>query len=162
VRLLIVRHAIAVPHGTKGIPDNDRPLTPRGIERFESAAKGLARAFARPDALLTSPWKRARQTADILSAAFGGPTPKETKALTNAHFDVLLREIRAQGASATVAVVGHEPWLSALLARLLGSSADESFEFKKGGVAIVDFDGPPTGRGHLAAYLPPKLMRQLR
>ena len=66
------------------------------------------------------------------------------------------------GKDATVVVVGHEPWLSALLARLLGSSADACFEFRKGGVAIVDFDGPATGLGHLVAYLPPKLMRRLR
>jgi phosphohistidine phosphatase len=61
-----------------------------------------------------------------------------------------------------VALVGHEPWLSELLARLLGSSHDERLEFKKGGVALVDVPGRLEDGGRLVAYLPPRLMRRLR
>jgi phosphohistidine phosphatase len=162
MRLFIVRHAIAVPHGTKGIEETLRPLTPRGIERFESAAAGLARAFPRPDALLTSPWKRARQTAEILAAAWGRLELKDTPALTGGNVDALARVLRAYPKDASVALVGHEPWLSELLARLLGSSEDERFQFKKGGVAVVDLPGELEEGGKLVAYLPPKLMRRLR
>ena len=61
-----------------------------------------------------------------------------------------------------MALVGHEPWLSALLARLLGTSEDERLEFKKGGVALVDVEGRLEEGGKLVAYLPPNLMRRLR
>ena len=61
-----------------------------------------------------------------------------------------------------MALVGHEPWLSELLARLLGSSDEGPLEFKKGGVAIVDVRGRLEGGGKLVAYLPPRLMRRLR
>ena len=60
MRLLLIRHAIAVPRGTPDVPDDERPLTKRGVTRFRSAARGLAEAVARPDVLLTSPLLRAR------------------------------------------------------------------------------------------------------
>ena len=162
MRLLIVRHAIAVPRGAPGVPDAERPLTPRGRRRFESAAGGLARVMPRPDAVLTSPWKRARQTAEILAAAFGRLEPKDTPALAGGSFETLVHVLGAYPEDATVAVVGHEPWLSALLARLVGSSEDQRLEFKKGGVALVDLEGRLEEGGKLVAYLPPKLMRRLR
>ena len=161
MRLLIVRHAIALPRGTPDVPDAERPLTPRGKRRFESAAKGLARTFPRPDAVLTSPWKRARQTAEILAAAYGRLQPKDTPALAGGSFDALARVLGSYPPDATVVVVGHEPWLSALLARLIGSSTEERLEFKKGGVALIDLDARPEDGGKLLAYLPPKLMRRL-
>ena len=162
MRLLIIRHAIALPRGAPGMPDADRPLTPRGKRRFESAAAGLARALPRPDAVLTSPWRRARQTAEILAAALGGKEPKDTPALAGGSVEALAHVLGTYPAGATVALVGHEPWLSALLARLVGSSEDQRLEFKKGGVAVVDLDGRLEDGGKLVAYLPPKLMRRLR
>ena len=162
MRLLIVRHAIALPRGAPGMPDAERPLTPRGRRRFENAAEGLARALPRPDAVLTSPWKRARQTAEILAAAYGRLEPKDTPALAGGSFETLAGVLGAYPQDATVALVGHEPWLSALLARLLGTSKDERLEFKKGGVALVDVLGRLEDGGKLVAYLPPKVMRRLR
>jgi phosphohistidine phosphatase len=160
MRLIIVRHAIAVARGTPGIADADRALTPRGIQRFRSAARGLARALPRPDVVLTSPWKRARETAEILSQAWGGPEPKDTPTLAGGSVEALGRALHRYR-SATVAVVGHEPWLSELLARLLGCSKAERLEFKKGGAAVVDLEGGLEGPGKLVAYLPPRLMRRL-
>jgi phosphohistidine phosphatase len=161
VRLLIVRHAIAVPRGAPG-PDADRPLTPRGTRRFESAAAGLARALPRPDALLTSPWTRARQTADILAAAWGRLKPKDTPALAGGSFEALAQALAGYPKDACVALVGHEPWLSELLARLLGSPEAEHLVFRKGGTAVVDLDGPLEEGGTLVAFMPPRLMRRLR
>ena len=70
MKLLLVRHAAAVPRGTPGIPDDERPLTPTGKAKFTVAAKGLARIAHRPDVLLTSPRSRARATAEIAARAF--------------------------------------------------------------------------------------------
>jgi len=161
MRLLIVRHAIALPHGTPGVADNDRPLTPEGELKFREAAKGLARILDRPQALLTSPWLRARQTAALAAAAWAAPEPKQTQALASGSFEAQAEVLDRYPEEATVAIFGHEPWVSQLLARLLGTRHDERLTFKKGGAALVEVpDGLAKG-GSLVWYLTPKLLRKL-
>jgi phosphohistidine phosphatase len=161
MELIIIRHAIAVPRGTQGMSDEDRPLTPEGAQRFHDAAKGLASLVSRPDALLTSPWLRAKQTAAIAAAAWGRIEPVETPALASGSFEEQAAVLDRYPDDATVAVVGHEPWVSELLARLIGSHHDDRVEFKKGGAALVDVPGRLAGGGHLVWYLPPKVLRKL-
>ena len=161
MQLLIIRHAIAVPRGTPGIPDEDRPLTPEGEQKFREAAEGLAKLVDRPDALLTSPWRRARQTAAIAAAAWGRIEPEETAALASGSFEEQAAVLDRYPRDATVAVVGHEPWVSELLARLLGTRHDARLEFKKGGAALVDVPGRLAGGGSLVFYLPPRVLRKL-
>jgi phosphohistidine phosphatase len=161
MRLLIIRHAVAVPRGTPGIPDPERPLTPEGEKKFGKAARGLARAVDRPDEILTSPWARALRTAEIAAEAWGKLAPKQTEALAGGSFEELAAVLEGYPAKATVAVVGHEPWLSALLARLLGAAEDQRVEFKKGGVALVEVPGPLADGGRLLLFLAPKVLRAL-
>ena len=161
MRLLIIRHAIAIPRGTPGIPDAKRPLTPEGEEKFRAAAAGLAHLVDRPDALLTSPWRRAKQTAEIAGAAWGKLKPKDTAALAGGSFEEQARVLDGYPASATVAVVGHEPYLSDLLARLVGCRDGERLTFKKGGAALVELPGRLDDGGQLLWFLPPKVLRQL-
>jgi phosphohistidine phosphatase len=160
MRLIIIRHAIAVPHGTPGIPDEDRPLTREGELKFREAAKGLARLVDRPDALLTSPWLRARQTAALAAAAWGDIEPKDTAALAGGSFADQAAVLDRYPEDAIVAVVGHEPWVSELLARLLGTRQEERLTFKKGGAALVDLPGRLAEGGQLVWYLPPKVLRK--
>lgn len=161
MRLLIIRHAIAVPRGTPGIPDDDRPLTPRGRRRFQKAAQGLARVAARPDVLLTSPLIRARTTAEIAAKTWGRIKPTIEPALAGESLPELLAALSAQPADATVGVVGHEPYLSALLAALLGGAAGDRLTFRKGGAALLEVPGRPVDGGRLLWYLPPRLLRTL-
>jgi phosphohistidine phosphatase len=161
MRLVIVRHAIAVPRGTPDIPDADRPLTPEGEKKFKKAAEGLARVLDRPDDILTSPWLRALRTAEIAAETWGKIAPKKTPALAGGSFEEVAAALDDYPPTATVAVVGHEPYLSALLARLLGTPDDERVEFKKGGVAVVEIPGRLADGGHLRMYLPPKVLRSL-
>ncbi len=161
MRLVIVRHAIAVPRGTPDIPDEDRALTPEGEKKFKKAAEGLARVLARPDEILTSPWLRALRTAEIAAEAWGKVAPKKTPALAGGSFEDLAAVLDGYPPASTVAVVGHEPYLSALLARLLGTHDDERVEFKKGGVAVLEVPGRLADGGHLRMYLPPKVLRSL-
>ena len=159
--LLIIRHAIAVPRGTPGVPDEDRPLTPEGEQKFREAARGLARLVDRPDALLTSPWLRAKQTATIAAAAWGRLEPKGTIALASGSFEEQAAVLDGYPDTATVAVVGHEPWVSELLARLLGSRREDRLTFKKGGAALVEVHGRLAEGGQLAWFLPPKVLRKV-
>jgi phosphohistidine phosphatase len=161
MQLLIIRHAIALERGAPGVPDEERPLTPEGEEKFREAAKGLTDLVDRPDALLTSPLLRARQTAELAAAAWGQVEPKETPALAGGTFEEQAAVLDRYPRDATVAVVGHEPHLSALLARLLGSRHDDRLAFKKGGAALVDVPGRLAGGGQLLWFLPPKVLRKL-
>lgn len=161
MKITIIRHAIAVPSGTEGIPDDERPLTRKGRRRFREAARGLAQICGRPDTLLTSPLPRAAETAEIAAKAWGRVTPTEEPALANASIDGILTVLARYAPDQHVALVGHEPTLSIFLARLLGSGAGERFAFRKGGVAQVDVPGPPAEGGRLEWFLRPRILRAL-
>jgi phosphohistidine phosphatase len=161
VKLLLVRHAAAVPSGTTGVADEERPLTPRGRARFRAAATGLARIVDRPDALLTSPLLRARATAEIAARSFKRIEPTIEPALAHGSVDGIVAALNAYPPGATVAIVGHEPTLSALLARLLGAARGEPLAFKKGGAALVDLPDGPSGAARLIWFLKPRLLRTL-
>jgi phosphohistidine phosphatase len=159
MRLLIIRHAAAVPSGTPGIADDDRPLTPRGRARFRLAAQGLARIIDRPDVLLTSSLPRARATAEIAARAFGRLEATIEPALAHGTVAAIVAALARQPAGATVAIVGHEPTLGALLARLVGSGV--RFAFKKGGAALVDLPSGPRSAGRLVWFVKPRILRAL-
>jgi phosphohistidine phosphatase len=161
VKLLLVRHAAAVPRGTPGIADDRRPLTPKGKAKFMVAAKGLARIARRPDALLTSPLPRARTTAEILGRAFRRIEPTIEPALAGESLEAIVAALGSRAHGATVAIVGHEPTLSALLARMLGAAHGERLALKKGGAALVDLPDGPSGSGQLLWFLKPKVLRAL-
>lgn len=161
MRLILIRHAIAVPRGTPGVPEDDRPLTAGGEKKFRRAAAGLARLMPPPAAILTSPLRRARSTAGIAADAWGGVECRDVAALARGDDDALLAALDAWPEDATIAIVGHEPHLSALLARLLGSRQAARFAFRKGGAALVELGAAPRRGGNLLWYLPPKLLRAL-
>jgi phosphohistidine phosphatase len=161
VRLLLIRHAAAVPSGTPGIADDDRPLTPRGRERFERAARGLARIVDRPDVLLTSPLPRARATAEIAADAFGRLEPTVEPVLAHGTPAAIVAALTRQPQDALVAVVGHEPTLSSLVARLVQGDSGDRFAFKKGGAALVDLPAGPRSPGRLVWFVKPRILRTL-
>ncbi len=100
MRLLIVRHAEAAP----GEPDELRPLTPAGRERARALGQRLRADGFAPDAVVTSPLLRARETAAALD--LGEPAVDDRLAPGASPDD--LRDA-ATGRGATVLVVGHQP-----------------------------------------------------
>jgi len=159
LRLLIVRHAIAVPHGTPEVPEDERPLTPRGEKRFRDAARGLVRICRRPDVLLSSPLVRARQTADIAAEAWGEVEVREEDALAGGSFEQIAAVVNKQADQKLVALFGHEPDVSTVVARLLGTSASERLTFKKGGAALLEVPGKMAEGGALVWFVPPRVLR---
>ncbi len=143
------------------MPDDDRPLTPEGKEKFRLAAKGLARIAHRPDVLLTSPLPRARLTAEIAARAFKRIEPGIEPALAHGAVDNIVAVLKVHPHDAIVAIVGHEPLLSELLARLLGASHGERLAFKKGGAALVDLPDGLSAAGRLIWFLKPRILRTL-
>jgi phosphohistidine phosphatase len=161
MKALLVRHAAAIPRGTPGILDDERPLTSSGAIRFRAAARGLARVAPRPDVLLTSPLPRAQATAEIAARAFKGIEPRIEPALADQGVEGIVAALKTHPHDATVALVGHEPMLGALLARMLGSMQAERLAFKKGGAALVDLADGPSAAGRLIWFLDPRTLRTL-
>ncbi len=162
MQLCLVRHGIATERGHGDYRDDAlRPLTAEGREKMTAAAAGIARMFD-AQLVLSSPLVRARQTADILVVASGGTKLRTHDGLANGdHESVLLAAAAAK--VDRVALVGHEPLMSELLSLLLtGSEGRLRSGFKKGGAAVVDFDGPPrAGLGRLVWAMPPAALRRL-
>ncbi|HEY2542990.1 MAG TPA: histidine phosphatase family protein [Gaiellaceae bacterium] len=100
MRLLIVRHAEAAP----GEPDELRSLTPEGREHARALGERLRRDGLAPDAVVTSPLLRARETAAAL--ALGEPEADQRLAPGASPDD--FRDV-AFGRGDTVVVVGHQP-----------------------------------------------------
>jgi phosphohistidine phosphatase len=111
--------------------------------------------------MLSSPLPRAWRTAEIAAAAWGRLTPEKAPALVGGSLADLAQALAPQAKDATVALVGHEPHLSGLLAELLGSRAAERLTFRKGGAALVEVPGDLTEGGNLVWFLTPKLLRAL-
>ncbi|MBM3751911.1 MAG: phosphohistidine phosphatase SixA [Acidimicrobiia bacterium] len=159
MRVYLVRHAIAEPRGPVWPVDDDRPLTPRGIERMREIALRLADRGVQVERIWSSPILRARQTADLLAPLWTtGRVVDEVAELATGCAPARAGEaLAARPPCASVALVGHEPQLGALAAWMIGAEAP--LPFKKGGVARVDFaDGIAAGEGKLAWLVTPKLV----
>ena len=156
MEIYLVRHAIAVPRGGDAL-DHARPLTPKGRSRFEKEVRGLYGLGVRFDRVYHSPWTRAVQTAELLQPVLTGDRV-ESAGLVRTPDDDLLAEI--EGTS--VALVGHEPWMSELLALLVLGTTDEAdrFKLKKGGIAHLEGE-PEPGRCTMLAFYPPKPLRRI-
>lgn len=161
--LYLVRHGVAEARGDAWPDDAKRPLTERGVSRFRKSARALARMGVSIDVVLTSPLIRTRQTAEILAAAFDPrPALVNVDALTpgGTHAS-LLTELEKHVRRGHIAIVGHEPGIGELAARLVGMR--HALEFKKGAVCRIDVDTlPPRGAGTLRWFLTPKVMKSLR
>ena len=112
MRLFLVRHADALP----GEPDELRQLSPDGREAARNLAQRLARDGVRPDAILTSPLLRARETSDALAAALGCETEPHDALAPGATADRVRLAIADRGD--TVVVVGHQPDCGQIAAEL--------------------------------------------
>ena len=78
------------------------------------------------------------------------------------RLDEILAMLSRHASKQSIAIVGHEPSLSGLLALLLGSKAADPFTLRKGGVAHVDVPGPPAEGGRLVWFMGPRILRALR
>jgi len=114
VQLVIVRHAEAA----SGDPDELRPLTPEGREAARALGERLRREGVQPDAVLTSPLLRARETAQELARPAGLEAEPDERLAPGATAEDV--RAAAQERGETVVVVGHQPDCSRIAAELTG------------------------------------------
>src|SRR6516225_7203164 len=161
--LYLIRHAIAEERGEAWPDDAKRPLTDEGISRMRKAARGLARLDVSIDLVLSSPLVRARQTAEIVAAALDPRPPIvhiESLAPGGAYA-TFVADLEKHARKTRLALVGHEPGIGELAARLIGSR--RAFEFKKGAVCRIDLgEIPPAGPGELRWVMTPRILRVIK
>jgi phosphohistidine phosphatase len=153
MQILLVRHAIAEARSACGL-DSQRALTPEGRGELERVASALESLGVRPKLVLHSPWRRAHETAALLAARFQSdlnPCPELAEAPSS--------ELLGHLGSRDVALVGHEPWISALAAWLITGRRElaAGFPFERCGCALLEGRALP-GEARLVAFLPPAVL----
>lgn len=163
LELYLIRHGIAAERGEQYPDDSKRPLTGQGISRMRKEAKALGDLGVEFDHIITSPLVRTRQTADILAESMKSKPPvTNSDALAPASTPVsVIQDLAKLAKKGTrVALVGHEPNMGELAARLIGARAP--LAFRKGAICRIDFEVlPPKGLGQLQWFLPPRMLRKL-
>jgi phosphohistidine phosphatase len=161
--LCIMRHGMAVNRAA-GQQDSRRALTPEGKERMKEIAEGLLKTGFTPGWIVSSPYVRALETAKIVAESVSPAPPLDrSEALEPGGMpEDLLTFLSRHPEYQRVLLVGHEPDLSVLAARLTGAARQARFVFKKGGCCLIAFDGfPPRPPGQLVWWLTPRLLRKL-
>jgi phosphohistidine phosphatase len=161
--LYLLRHATAVDIGAPGVStDSARYLSQEGIAETKHAAEGLLKIAENIEAILTSPYPRASQTAKIAAKRLGlEDAIAETDLLEpGATLEAIAGEIERRGLTGDVMIVGHNPDFEEMILDAIDAAGDVNM--KKGGLAIVRFDASiARGRGQLRALLTCKHLRLL-
>jgi phosphohistidine phosphatase len=162
IQVYLIRHGVAAERGPEYPDDSKRPLTAQGMSRLRKEARALDALGVTFDQIVSSPLVRTRQTADIIADALKGkPSVVTSDALAPAGtVSAVIQDLAKYGRKGSVALVGHEPNLGELAARLIG--ARRALEFKKGGLCRIDFETlPPKGTGSLRWFVAPRMLRKL-
>ncbi len=160
IELYLIRHGVAAARGDEWPDDTKRPLTPRGTARLRKESAALDKLRVSFDQILTSPLVRARQTATALaeSLAHKPPIAVADALAPGAAPAQVIEEIGRLLRGRRIALVGHEPGIGELAARLLGGRMP--IEFKKGAICRIDVETlPPAKPGHLVWYATPRMLR---
>jgi len=138
--LYFLRHGDAA--NDANMPDSERPLTERGMQQAALVGTFLRRTGDPIDVILSSPLKRAVQTASIVQSGIAGPEPTATELLVNGNdLHELIEHLNSLGASSAL-LVGHAPHLSDTISLLLGGNTDSEIEMKKCSLAVVQTSDP--------------------
>jgi phosphohistidine phosphatase len=136
MNLFFLRHGQAHPRGPRWRPDSKRPLTREGESNMLDVAKGLLAMEVAFDVILTSPYARARRTAEILAKVYQSRKLFETARLApEADGKDIIDNINQNFCDARgIVLVGHEPGMSRLISTLLTGEDGMEMELKKAGI----------------------------
>ncbi|MDB6017830.1 MAG: phosphohistidine phosphatase SixA [Pedosphaera sp.] len=164
--LYILRHAIAEPTRAKTEKaDSERRLTPEGEKKMRRIAKAMKSCELAFDLILSSPYARAQQTAEIVADVF---KLRKSLALSatlapNGNPRQLIGELHETHRSCrSVLLVGHEPYLSSLISLLISGDTTLAIDLKKGGLCSLTASALKYGRcATLEWLLTPRQLREL-
>jgi phosphohistidine phosphatase len=161
MNLYLLRHGLAVEPGGPGFTDDsERALTPKGkakLEKVAAAMKALDLSF---DLILSSPYVRAKQTAELVAEGLKARRRLEfTETLTPSGNAKKLVELINHLIPKDVLLVGHEPFLSEFISLLVAGTHGVPIVMKKAGLCKLSMDSLRYGRcATLEWLLTPKQM----
>jgi phosphohistidine phosphatase len=148
--LYVLRHGIAVNRGDPAYPlDSDRPLTIKGIKRMRRIAEGMRRMRVGFDLILSSPYRRALETAFVVAREYEAGQDVQTVQALKAEVlpeEVIRTLLEKFPTCGRLLLVGHEPQLSALVSTLTSGSAGARPLLKKGGLCKLQVEGLQMGK----------------
>ena len=157
-RIILIRHAKAEAPQL-GLDDHDRPLTMQGRTAAAQLAEALVAAGVTIDVALVSSAVRAQQTWKRMADAFDGTESRVVESLYETHIGGVLAELTALEDLGCVAIVGHEPTISATASWLAGPGSNTKALQRVGNgmptasAALLDFEGPWAELDHTGAVL---------
>ena len=163
MEIYVLRHGIAVERGTPGYKkDSDRPLTKEGEEKVRQIAQAMLAMDLKFDLILSSPYVRAAKTAQIVASELDEEVTFTEFLEPDGNQLALVNQINDEKPH-RVLLVGHEPYLSGLIALLISGTAAATIELKKGGLCKMSTDKLTFGKcATLNWLLTPKLLRAFR
>ena len=155
-----LRHASAGQSKNDPGKDDKRALDDDGIEQCGFIGRALAALDVHVDVMISSPLKRATQTASLVGNEmdYEGKLVIDRALLPDAAFAAFRDLLNRHAKQEAIMVVGHNPSMSELLGKLIGDGAEASIDFKKGAVAKVEVDRKMAA---LHWCLTPKVVRTL-
>jgi phosphohistidine phosphatase len=167
MELYVLRHGVAEPRESGKYPeDRNRPLTPAGMKKMKEIAAGMKNMGVEFDLILSSPYLRARQTAEIVAKEY--KEPRKLKISDNLEPGRSFGEIAAElqenfTTNRSMIIVGHEPFLSAVISALLSGADTIAMNLKKGGLCKLRMESMSHPmRATLEWLLTPKQLRAVR
>jgi phosphohistidine phosphatase len=163
VELVLVRHGIAIDREDPDCPaDAERWLTKQGVAKTREAMAGLRELGSKPDVIVSSPLRRALETARIAAEALRADARaiRQSEALLPDCDPALLLGELTELDVGCVVCCGHAPNLDLVIARAVGARGPFT-ALKKAGVACIALDSPRARHGELRWLYPPGALRRL-
>jgi len=168
MEIYLLRHGEAGKRAAAPAKDQERALTALGRREIEEIGEAMAKRGYKFDAVLTSPLKRAKETAAIVTRTLKRKTTLEEwpELSPEGNRDAFYRKLAKIRPGSSVLVVGHEPYLTTAIGEIVGrggeGQAGMRIVLKKGGLAKLYVTGfTPRVTGELRWLLTPKQIRKL-
>ena len=165
MRIYLIRHSNAVEQGVAEYQDDSRrPLTEKGRDKMTEIASALRKLGVNPDLIVSSPYLRARETAEILAKVL----KYKKELLFNDSLvpagtpEQIIGEINEKYTVGELMLVGHEPCLGILIGTLAAGAPNLVIDLKKGGVCCISSDDLHADRKAVLEWLlSPKIVTAL-
>lgn len=165
MKIYLIRHSNAVDPGTPGYEDDSlRPLTEKGRDKMRKIAAALKELDVKPDLIVSSPYIRARQTAEVLAKVlkFKQELAVNDTLVPMGNPENIIGEINEKYNVDELVLVGHEPCISSLVGMLIGGNPELALTVKNGGVCCLASDDLRAERkATLEWLLTPKILSEL-
>lgn len=164
MNLFVLRHGEAGARLEAPGKDTDRALTPQGRREIATVARFVAGLRVKFNVVATSPLRRSVDTAEIVARKLRSLNRLEEwdELRPTGETVELFRRLSRLGSTNQVLIVGHEPYLSSMIAEVVSGKTGVNLVLKKGGLAKVRINTfKPGVSGELRWILTPKLMKRM-